>query len=91
MYEDMPQEEWREALKYVVPMQHNFENPIEPGSQDTWIQFWVDEDDRLIQDYNADNANLTMKVARITFGVGFGGKTRRVHLRTGQLQEGYEG
>jgi hypothetical protein len=66
MYEGMPDEAWREALKYVLPMQHNFENPIEPGSQDTWIQFWIDDDDRLTQDYNADNANLTMKVARIS-------------------------
>ena len=63
---DMPVSEWREALTYVVPMQHNFEVPIEPGSQDTWIQFMVDEDDRLTQDYAADNKNETMKVARIS-------------------------
>jgi hypothetical protein len=47
-------------------MQHNFENPIEPGSQDTWIQFWIDEDDRLTQDANASDANGTQKVARVT-------------------------
>jgi hypothetical protein len=57
---------WREALEYVLPMQHNFENPIKPGSQDTWIQFWVDEDDRQTQDYNISNRNETLKVARIT-------------------------
>jgi hypothetical protein len=66
MYEDMPENEWREALRYVVPMQHNFQLPIEPGSQDTWIQFWLDEDDRLTQDANADDANGTQKVARVT-------------------------
>jgi hypothetical protein len=66
LYQDMPQEEWLEALRYVVPMQHNFENPIEPGSQDTWIQFWIDEDDRLTQDANVDDANGTHKVARVT-------------------------
>ena len=66
MYEDMPEDKWREALGYVLPMQHNWENPIQPGSQDTWIQFWIDNDDRLTQDYNADNANLTMKTAQIT-------------------------
>jgi hypothetical protein len=66
MREKLPQEEWREALGYVVPMQHNFENPIEPGSQDTWRQFWIDEDDRLTQDYNEGNRNQAMKVARIT-------------------------
>jgi len=62
MFEDL----WREALSYVVPMQHNFENPIKPGSQDTWIQFWIDEDDRETQDYNAADRNETLKTARIT-------------------------
>jgi len=66
LYDGMTQEEWQEALKYVVPMQHNFENPIEPGSQDTWIQFWIDEDDRITQDYNTGNQNQTVKLARIT-------------------------
>jgi hypothetical protein len=66
MQKDMPETKWKEALGYVLPMQHNFENPIKPGSQDTWIQFWVDEDDRLTQDYNADNENRTLKVARIS-------------------------
>jgi len=66
LYDGMSEEEWEEALKYVVPMQHNFENPIEPGSQDTWIQFWIDEDDRLTQDYNTGDQNQTAKAARIT-------------------------
>jgi hypothetical protein len=66
LYEGMPKEEWREALGYVVPMQHNFENPIRPGGQDTWMQYWIDEDDRMTQDYTEANANLTMKVAHIT-------------------------
>jgi hypothetical protein len=66
LYEDMPESEWQEALGYVLPMQHNFENPIEPGSQDTWIQFWIDEDDRLTQDANVDDANGVQKVARVT-------------------------
>ena len=66
LYKDMPVEEWQKALRYVVPAQHNFENPIEPGSQDTWIQFWIDEDDRLTQDYNGPETNQTIKVAHIT-------------------------
>jgi hypothetical protein len=66
MYPDMPEGEWKEALRYVIPAQHNFQNPIEPGSQDTWIQFWIDEDDRLTQDANADDANGVQKVARVT-------------------------
>jgi hypothetical protein len=66
MYEDMPEDEWRKALTYVLPSQHNFQLPIEPGSQDTWIQFWIDDDDRLTQDANVDDANGAVKVARVT-------------------------
>jgi hypothetical protein len=66
MREGMLENEWREALRYVIPAQHNFQLPIEPGSQDTWIQFWIDEDDRLTQDANADDANGTQKIARVT-------------------------
>jgi hypothetical protein len=65
-YEDMPEDEWRQALCYVVPMQHNWENPIVPGSQDTWIEFWIDEDDRYTQDANVDDANGALKVARVS-------------------------
>jgi hypothetical protein len=67
LYQDMPQEEWHESLQYVIPMQHNFENPIEPGAQDTWIQFMI---------YNTENKNQTMKVSRIT--VRFLGKRAEV-------------
>jgi hypothetical protein len=66
MRKNMPVEEWRQMLRYVVPMQHNFMNPIEPGSHDTWIQFTIDEDDRITQDYNIEDRNQTMKAARIT-------------------------
>jgi hypothetical protein len=65
-YPGMPEEEWVECLRYVVPMQHNVENPIEPGSQDTWIQYWIDEDDRWTQDSYRDGKNQTLKVAHIT-------------------------
>jgi len=51
---------------YVIPMQNNFEQPIIPGGQDTWIQFWIDNDDRISQDYNEEGINWTAKLARIT-------------------------
>jgi len=76
LYKDMPQKEWQESLNYVVPMQHNFENPIKPGSQDTWIQYWIDEDERITQDYNTGAQNQVMKLARIT--VRFLGKRAEV-------------
>jgi hypothetical protein len=65
-YPNMPSEELEECRKYVIPMQHNFEQPIEPGKQDTWIQYWIDTDDRLSQDYNEKGINWTQKVAHIT-------------------------
>jgi hypothetical protein len=66
LHNGMSQDEWRRALGYVIPMQHNFENPIKPGTQDTWIQFMIDDDDRMTQDYNSSNENKTFKVARVT-------------------------
>jgi hypothetical protein len=62
----MSQEDWEEAQRFVTVMQHNFSTPIDPGTQDTWIQFWIDEDDRLTQDENRYDGNQTQKVARIT-------------------------
>lgn len=64
--EGMAENEWRRCLQYVVPMQHNFENPIKPGGQNTWIQFWIDQDERHTQDYNSADENIALKEARIT-------------------------
>lgn len=47
-------EEFQRAREYVVPMQHNFENPIKAKSGDTFIEYWIDDDDRLTQDYGRD-------------------------------------
>ena len=66
LYRGMSPAEWEDAQKYVVPMQHNWETPIRPGTQDTWIQFWIDEDDRLTQDENREDGNQTRKVMRVT-------------------------
>lgn len=62
----MSEEAWRECLGYVVPQQHNWNGPIEPGSQDTWIQYWIDEDDRWTQDAVVKGRNETVKLARIS-------------------------
>jgi hypothetical protein len=54
---DMPQDEWRGvALEHVVPLQHNIENPItflggtDLSPKDTFIEYWIDDDDKLTQD-----------------------------------------
>jgi hypothetical protein len=53
-------------MKYVVPMQHNFENPIKACTGDTFIQYWIDRDDRIAQDYNADTFQVVEKTADVT-------------------------
>lgn len=63
---DMSDVELIESRAYVIPMQHNFQQPVKPGSQDTWIQFWIDNDDRLTQDRNEEGINWTQKLAHIT-------------------------
>lgn len=65
-YDGIPLAELEECRKYVIPMQHNFEQPIKPDGQDTWIQFWIDNDDRMTQDSNKDGINWTQKVSHIT-------------------------
>lgn len=36
--------------KYLIPLQGNFENPVEPGSKDTYIQYWIENDTSLTRD-----------------------------------------
>lgn len=51
-YDGMPQEEIDAAMGYVLPMQHNFENPLQQAdANDTFIEFWVSRDERLAQDF----------------------------------------
>jgi hypothetical protein len=58
---------WLKNQRYVVPMQHNWFNPIGAESNDTYIQYWIDEDDRLTQDYyGADQTEETLKVASVS-------------------------
>ena len=55
--EGMTDDEWRRALIHVVPMQHSMENPIKLSKEagvaprDTFIEYWIDEDDRVTQDF----------------------------------------
>jgi hypothetical protein len=62
----MSREEWRQCLRYVVPMQHNWTGVIEPGSQDTWIQYWIDSDERLTQDRLTQGRNEVYKLVRVS-------------------------
>lgn len=56
------------AYKYILPMQQNFFNPIEGSedSEDTFIQYFIDNDKKLTQDQFGGNYNYTHKLARVT-------------------------
>ena len=36
--------------KYIIPMQGNFENPLELDEKDTYIMYWIERDMSLTQD-----------------------------------------
>jgi hypothetical protein len=59
--------EWMtKNARYVVPQQHNWFNPIEAGTHDTYIQYWIDQDDRLVQDADTGTEETVLKEADVT-------------------------
>jgi len=63
----MEDDSWlKSGLKYVIPQQHNWNLPINAESNDTFIQYWINRDDRLTQDRDTGETNETLKVADIT-------------------------
>lgn len=36
--------------KYIIPMQGNFENPLQLEDKDTYIMYWIERDDPITQD-----------------------------------------
>ena len=64
---DMTDDSWvKSGLKYVIPQQHNWNNPIDAESNDTFIQYWINRDDRITQDYDDGAKNEVLKAADIT-------------------------
>lgn len=44
--------------RYIIPMQGNFENPLQLDDKDTYIMFWIEQDKSLTQDdYVVDENN----------------------------------
>lgn len=42
--------------KYIIPMQGNFENPLQLNNKDTYIMYWIEKDESLTQDdYTTDD------------------------------------
>lgn len=65
-----------EAYKYIIPRQQNFFIPIEPTGNDTFIQFFIDKDERLTQDTFRYKENAVRKVAHCS--LRFVGKNAEV-------------
>lgn len=68
--EGMQEKEVEELSKYVVPMQHNFDNPLQgDAAKDTFIEYWISRDSRIAQDYNhtagTTGENAAWKLAEI--------------------------
>jgi hypothetical protein len=40
---------------YIIPMQGNFENPLQLNNKDTYIMYWIEKDESLTQDDYAFN------------------------------------
>lgn len=36
--------------KYIIPMQGDFENPLQIGDKDTYVMYWIEHDESLTQD-----------------------------------------
>jgi hypothetical protein len=62
----METDEWAKNTRYVLPMQHNWDNPITAESGDTFIQYWIDRDDRIVQDGQVKTEEAVLKEADIT-------------------------
>lgn len=39
-----------DKYSYIIPMQGNFENPLELKDKDTYIMYWIERDESLTQD-----------------------------------------
>lgn len=49
--------------RYIIPMQGNFENPLELNDKDTFIMYWIEKDESLTQD-DYDTKDIDFPVNR---------------------------
>lgn len=56
-------EERDRFLRYVLPMQQNFMNPIEVDTDDTYIMVIYDDDKKITQDAKSNATEYTLKLA----------------------------
>jgi len=55
-----------DAYKYILPMKQNFFNPVEDMGDDTYIQYFIDRDERITQDQFGYNTNFLYKMADVS-------------------------
>ena len=47
--------------KYIIPMQGNFENPLQLNEKDTYMMYWIERDESLTQDdYTEDSEGTSV-------------------------------
>lgn len=47
--------------KYIIPMQGNFENPLQLNDKDTYLMYWIERDESLTQDdYTEDTEGIAV-------------------------------
>jgi hypothetical protein len=55
-----------EAYKYILPMQGSFMNPIKNDSNDTYVQYFITRDSKMVQDSFEQGTNICRKVATVS-------------------------
>lgn len=71
--------------RYIIPMQGNFENPLQLDQKDTYIMYWIERDESLTQDdYTTDDEGVAVDrqkcVAHVL--VRFVGKAAETWVKT---------
>lgn len=70
--------------RYIIPIQGNFENPLELKENDTFIMFWIERDQSLTQDdyVEADDTGYTRQKCVASILVRFIGKEAENWVKT---------
>lgn len=69
--------------KYIIPIQGNFENPLQMNDKDTYIMYWIERDESLTQDdyYEADGVGYDRQKCVASILVRFIGKEAEQWVR----------
>lgn len=71
--------------KYIIPMQGNFENPLQLNDKDTYIMYWIEKDESLTQDdyaFNDEGEGVNRQKCVASILVRFIGKDAETWVKT---------